>query len=147
MSRHSHDETVQYGGEERRAFFSGVGGKRDEDERFLEPLGKASHDRRPLRRTSVFGLTRPASQRARILNDYSVPSDAPYGMVVRSGVQRRLRSSGAMNQGSVCRCSQGFLGSLDTPARLYALAPSFALVFWEAEQDLDFSSTLVIGEL
>lgn len=33
--------------------------------------------------------------------------------------------------------SQGFLGSLDTPARMYGLAPSFALVFWEAEQDLD----------
>lgn len=37
------------------------------------------------------------------------------------------------------------------PPRLYTvvwLAPSIALVFWEAEQDLDlYGSTLVIGEL
>lgn len=55
--------------------------------------------------------------------------------VVRgNGSRKRLYSMG----------SQGFLGSLDTPARL----PSIALVFWEAEQDLDlYGSTLVIGEL
>jgi hypothetical protein len=56
MSRRSCDETAEVLSVESISEI-------DEDERFLEPLGKASHDRRPLHRTSVFGLTRPASQR------------------------------------------------------------------------------------